>query len=252
MQAARLPTPSASLGARLSARASRATSAAGRPAPRRSLVARAEASRAPGEPAPWSEPGYLDAVVSALPDAQQQAVVAGIFAGLGLGTYVTLTQVVPVLEQAFGGNTLYQLNAASQPWILGLTFMAAGYAHFGLQQGFLDMMPHQGAFGGLWQLPGSDKFHVEWTGVAELVGGAGLLLGAIDRTFSLGLLPTWVEPAAALGLFFLVIAVSPANIYMYTNNAPGPVPEVIPPAGHFVRFLLQIALLSVLWGLAKF
>lgn len=31
------------------------------------------------------------------------------------------------------------------------------------EQGFKNMYPHQGAWG-FWYLPGSDKFHVQWTG----------------------------------------------------------------------------------------
>ena len=96
---------------------------------------------------------------------------------------------------------------------------------------------------------GSASFHVNWTGVAEVAGGAGVLLGALppvaEAVPSLG-------PTAALGLFWLTWAVTPANIYMATHNAPGPGPAgaVIPAAGHAVRGLLQVFLLSVLWGLA--
>lgn len=59
-------------------------------------------------------------------------------------------------------------------------------------------------------------------------------------------------PSAALALYALTWAVTPANVFMFTHNAPGPGPAgaVIPAAGHAVRFLLQVFLLSVLWGLA--
>lgn len=87
--------------------------------------------------------------------------------------------------------------------------------------------------------------------MAEILGGLGLTLG------SLGLpgIPAWLAPASAYGLFALTIAVTPANIYMYTHNAPGPIPEdmvndVIPWQGHLARGAMQVLLLSTLWGIA--
>jgi uncharacterized membrane protein len=87
--------------------------------------------------------------------------------------------------------------------------------------------------------------------VAEVAGGLGLCLGALPFDF----IPSWLAPAAALGLFALTAVVTPANIYMYTHNAPGPIPEnvntgPIPPAGHAARGLMQVLLLSTLWGIA--
>lgn len=86
-----------------------------------------------------------------------------------------------------------------------------------------------------------------WTGVAEILGGAGVLLGTLPPVAEA--LP-WLQPTAALGLFALTFAVTPANIAMYTHNMPGPVPKVIPPAGHAARFVLQVFLLTTLWGIA--
>ena len=62
----------------------------------------------------------------------------------------------------------------------------------------------------------------------------------------------WLTPASAMGLFALTIAVTPANIYMATHNAPGPGPpgEVVPVKGHLTRAVFQVVLLSTLWGLA--
>lgn len=107
---------------------------------------------------------------------------------------------------------------------------------------------HSGAWG-FWYLPGSPSFHVNWTGVAEVLGGAGVLLGALAPVADAA---PWLGPTAAYGLFWLTWAVTPANTYMFTHNAPGPGPAnaVIPPAGHAVRGLLQVFLLSILWGLA--
>lgn len=85
--------------------------------------------------------------------------------------------------------------------------------------------------------------------MAEVAGGAGVLLGALPPVASA--FPA-LGPSAALGLFCLTWAVTPANVFMFTHNAPGPGPAgtVIPAAGHLVRFGLQIFLLSILWGLA--
>lgn len=58
---------------------------------------------------------------------------------------------------------------------------------------------------------GSDKFHVQWTGVAEVLGGLGLCLGALPFDF----VPDWLSPASAYGLFLLTAVVTPSNIYMY-------------------------------------
>lgn len=67
----------------------------------------------------------------------------------------------------------------------------------------------QGAWG-FWYLPGDPSFHVNWTGVAEIAGGAGCVLGALNLSF----VPDWVLPASAFGLFLLTVVV----------RAPGPQP----------------------------
>jgi uncharacterized membrane protein len=185
------------------------------------------------------------AAVQQLPVPAQAACVATIFAALGLGTQFASDVVAPAIEHAV--PSLFAFSRATWP-LLGTTFVAAGVAHFTLHDEFCTMMPQRGAWG-LWYLPGSNSFHVNWTGVAEIFGGAGVLLGAIPAVAeSLPLL----SPMAALGLYALTWAVTPANVYMFTHNAPGPGPanSVIPVAGHAVRFLLQVFLLSTLWGIA--
>lgn len=76
----------------------------------------------------------------------------------------------------------------------------------------------QGAWG-FWNVPGSDRFHVWWSGVAEVAGGLGLLLGkmpAIQEAFP------WLYRLSAACLLVLAIAVTPANIFLATHSAPGP------------------------------
>ena len=211
---------------------------------------RCAASDKPGLPTQTYSSGSLSvemplATVQQLPEPQQAAVVAAVFAALGSLTFLSCSVLAPALEAALPDFMAFSRST----WpLLGTTFVAAGYAHFALHDAFVTMMPRPGAWG-FWNLPGSPSFHVNWTGVAELAGGAGVLLGAVPQIADAA---PWLGPAAAAGLFALSVAVYPANVYMYTHNAPGPGPAgvPIPPAGHAARFLLQVFLLSTLWGLA--
>ncbi|CAJ1329616.1 unnamed protein product, partial [Effrenium voratum] len=144
--------------------------------------------------------------------------------------------------------------------ILGAVYMAAGVAHFTAKEAFEAIYPPQGTWG-FWYLPGSASFHVAWTGVAEIAGGAGLFLGALLLAAAGAF--SWEVPkavrqlhaAAALGLFGLTWAVTPANVYMYTHGAqmtgltPGDQP--IPVEFHAVRGLLQVLLLGILWSYSR-
>lgn len=200
---------------------------------------------------PWSAPGYKSAAVSQLPDSTQRLVFIGLFVVLGSSTVLTCSLLGPLLAQYLPS---FLMPAKSSGYILGPIFMAAGIGHFIERQGFVNMYPHKGAWG-CWYLPGSAEFHVYWTGVAELLGGLGLLLGAIPFDS----IPGWLSPASAYGLLILTVVVTPANIYMYTHNAPGPLPKkvlektggVLSVQQHFGRGVMQVVLLSVLWGIAK-
>jgi uncharacterized membrane protein len=84
--------------------------------------------------------------------------------------------------------------------------------------------------------------------VAEILGGLGLMLGSLP----LDAVPSWLAPVSAYGLCLLTFVVTPANVYMCTHNAPGPLPkdQLVPWQGHVVRGFMQAVLLSVLWGIA--
>jgi hypothetical protein len=116
-------------------------------------------SSSPSFDPPWSEPGYKNAVVSAMPAPAQAASVAAAWSGLGFATWLVCAVVGPFTEQHFPGYIAW--SRATWP-ILGLTYVAAGAAHFALPEGFDAMVPHRGAWG-FWYLPGSNRFHVEWT-----------------------------------------------------------------------------------------
>mmetsp|Transcript_39935 Transcript_39935/g.113249 ORF Transcript_39935/g.113249 Transcript_39935/m.113249 type:complete len:269 (+) Transcript_39935:206-1012(+) len=209
---------------------------------------RAQAS-SDDSPNPWAEPGFKGAAVSQLPESSQVAVVAGIFCALGVGTALSCTAIGPFIAEALPG--FFAFSKATWP-LLGVTYLAAGVAHFTAEKGFLAMYPHRGAWG-IFYLPGSASFHVRWTGVAEFLGGAGLLLGAYLPGGLL--LSSDLEHWSALGLSALTWAVTPANIYMFTHNAPGPLPDGVDVPtltwqGHLARGVLQVLLLSILWGLA--
>jgi hypothetical protein len=80
------------------------------------------------------------ATVQQLPDVAQAAVVASIFAALGLGTWATCTFVGPTVSYVAPG--FFEFSRATWP-LLGATFVAAGVAHFTAHDSFCTMMPKQ-------------------------------------------------------------------------------------------------------------
>ena len=135
------------------------------------------------------------------------------------------------------------------PWgaMLGPIFMLAGYSHFVLNEDYANIYPPKGTWG-LWELPGSAEFHVWWTGIAEIALGGSLFLGVTYRAFTNN--PS-MQQSSALALFLLTMAVTPANIYMYTHGARLPMNQPSPPViFHYVRFALQSLLLASLVTMA--
>lgn len=197
---------------------------------------------------PWELPGYRGAVVSAMADSMPAVVLFAVFAALGVCTYAccaTLGEAV--------ANGVPSFVTSCGAAFLGLVFMAGGAAHFGLHEAYCNTMPHRGAWG-VWQLPGSASFHVYWTGVAEILGGLGLLLAVVPFIE----FPVWLGPLAASGLFALTLAITPSNVYCATHNAPTPgppakdgeLPPLVAPSGHVSRFVAQVLLLTSLWEMA--
>lgn len=187
--------------------------------------------------------------IDGLPLLEQQEVFACAFAALGAGTIGLTTVCNAIIPDGIGKNAV---KASS---LIGLAFMAAGYAHFALPEAYQAIYPPLGTWG-IWYLPGSAEFHVAWTGVAEFLGGLGVFLGgALDALgLSLGGRARPLRMLAAQALFGLMVAVCPANLYQYTHGAimVGAGPDgPLPLEYHYIRLIIQIALLTVLGFLAR-
>ena len=103
-----------------------------------------------------------------------------------------------------------------------LWFLIGGAAHFLTPDFFLKIIPPD--------LPLRIQA-VYISGFFELLGAAGLLHIQFRR-------------AAGIGLFLLIIIVTPANIYMWRNPQLFPqIPEIL--LG--LRLILQVALLAIVW-----
>jgi uncharacterized membrane protein len=178
--------------------------------------------------------------INMLPVDEQQVAVYTVMAGIATSTVFLL------LLFSMSHNNLFQFWQGSWP-LLGQIFMLAGYSHFTLKKDSENEYPPSGTWG-VWELPGSAEFHVWWTGIAEIALGGSLLLGSVYR-FATG--DESMFHASALALFILTIAITPANLYMYTHGARLPMSQPSPPViFHYVRFFLQSLLLAMFVSMA--
>jgi len=96
-----------------------------------------------------------------------------------------------------------------------------------------------------------EQYHSFWTGIAEVVVGSSLIIttsGILGVSESNSWTNTPTIPS--LFMYLLTLAVTPANVYMYTHNPVVPRIPVLPyPYGHVGRGLLQCALLGVFYKL---
>lgn len=103
-------------------------------------------------------------------------------------------------------------------------FIFGGIGHFVIADFFASIMPPY--------IPQSWHYPLVYiSGVFETLGALGLLLSQTRR-------------AAGIGLFALVICVSPANIHMWLH--PELFPQV-PPVLLSVRLVIQVILLWIIW-----
>lgn len=106
-------------------------------------------------------------------------------------------------------------------WLLGIVFVVAGANHFLQPRIYLGIMPPY--------LP-QPLFLVYLSGVAEMVGGLGVLWPRTRRM-------------AGWGLIALLVAVFPANIYMLSSGYPG-----VPTWALWLRLPMQGVLMAwVYW-----
>jgi uncharacterized membrane protein len=108
--------------------------------------------------------------------------------------------------------------------LLAIFFIAAGIMHFVIPSAYIRIVP---------PLLPAPALLVLLSGIAEIMGGLGLLVPFTQR-------------AAAWGLVLLLIAVFPANIYMAAAHVPAP--GILGQSwAQWLRLPLQIPL--VLWAL---
>ncbi len=107
-------------------------------------------------------------------------------------------------------------------------FIAAGVAHFRITDRFAKVVPPY--------IP-HPRAMVWLSGIAEITLGALLLVPATSRL-------------AAWGLVALLIAVFPANIYIYQHQELLPVPAGVPNPGLWHLLRLPMQGLLILWAYA--
>lgn len=111
-------------------------------------------------------------------------------------------------------------------YVLAVLFIGAGVLHFVVPANYLRIMPPY--------LP-APLLLVYVSGVAEIVGGLGLLLPATRHL-------------AGWGLIVLLLAVFPANIYMLQLHKNG---LAVPLWALWLRLPLQLVLIIWVWWSAR-
>lgn len=199
-----------------------------------------------------SEQGLRDSSTTTLigsqPAVTQRLAVVACFVALAVGTFACVELWFGPARALLGAEYFLAICGTIFPIVFGLIFALVGIGHFVFVENFARIVPPRGTWGGLWQLPApfADELGIPYadyqsylSGLFEFGGGLWLLAGGLGYT----------DPSPpALFLFLLTIAVTPANIYMYTHDAsPGGIVPKLTTSGHVVRFGLQCGLLSNFW-----
>lgn len=92
---------------------------------------------------------------------------------------------------------------------MDLFYAFIGVTHFTLTQDLHNICPGRGAWG-FWCLPGNSSFHVKWSGIVEIMGGLSLAAAGLGLAGSAS--AELLLRRAALVLFALTVAVTPANV----------------------------------------
>ena len=191
------------------------------------------------------------------PIISQAAVFFGTYAGLALASFPTI-KLIETFSQSVVGLEKWRIYIidSTLPILMGLVYLLGGIGHFVAADSFQDIYPALGSWG-IWYLPGSAAFHVAWTGIIELVCGAGLIFSGIRDAISSedgeeeNILINFIKPICASILFLLTILVTPANIYMFTHGAVMGDMAPLDMSFHVIRFAVQVAFLSLLFTLAR-
>jgi len=97
----------------------------------------------PAASKPWAQPGYEGAFISSLPESQQTAFFLGVYAVLGVGTWLTTSYVAPHLASIF--PAMASPEAVRWPFAAG--FLIVGILHFTATEDLMTIYPHEGAWG---------------------------------------------------------------------------------------------------------
>lgn len=218
------------------------------------LAVGAAALQAPGRRSHLTRRQIAPSGVDGLPEPLQAAVFLGCMGGIGSGTVAcnaALDKIRAATQRTGAGAERWRKFVEIALSFLGLFYVVAGVGHFAAADAFRAITPPFGTWG-LWPVPTAPAFHVAWTGLAEFVGGATLVGGGAASLAGIELeAPVkWLPPLAAAGLLLLMVAVTPANIYMYTHGATMGTPP-LPLLFHYIRFAIQCVVLGLLATLAK-
>jgi uncharacterized membrane protein len=139
--------------------------------------------------------------IDTLPLVLQSSIFLGTMSGVTAGGLLLAGPILDGAQRALGEERFKLWSATFS--LLGFVYLFSGFAHFTLAEPLKGIYPPMGTWG-LWQLPGSADFHVAWTGVAEILGSLGLLIGSLAGLAPQELRPSMIHPQNPL--LYLMLA----------------------------------------------